>query len=202
MPRPLVLLVPALLFIACHGSPTEPEPSRGKLNGTVTFFETNTPAAGLRVHATMEMFSGFPETPPAETITDSDGRYSLVLNAGMHSVSVAGSDGHTSSFVQGITIATGRTTTQNFQVSSAGCAILSGRVMDIASNLPISGATVSFAGQTVISDAAGLYHFNLGCPPPHDPSAKLTVDHPSYQHREMTFGIPSMSTTIDLWLQK
>jgi hypothetical protein len=198
MPRPLVLLALALSLIACHGSPTEPAPPRATLAGTVSFFEGG-PAAGATVRASMNMFSGTPETPSPETVTDEQGRYSLTLNAGQHTVSVRAPGATSTSRIQIIEVPPG-TTTANFEVSSSGCAIINGRIMDGVKYTPISGATVSFLGQTMISGSDGAYRFNLGCPPPAKVSDTMIVDHPSYQRREFVLGVPTWSMTTDIWL--
>jgi hypothetical protein len=199
MTRPRFLLIPFALFVilsACHGgSPTEPKFPEATLTGNVTYLENGAPAGGA--HVTVSM-SG---DTKAEAIADAQGRYSLHTIGGSYVVSVFAPGSTHPAFIRLLDL--GPTTTmQDFQISSNGCAIMAGRVLDGGTRAPIAGASIAFFGLATVSGSDGSYSLNLGCPPqPAHVSETIVVDHPGYQHREFLISVPTYSTTADIYLQ-
>lgn len=195
MPR-LLLLSLALVLAACKGnSPTEPHFPDATLTGVVTFVESGAPVADATVSVRMAT-----ETAFIQARTDAQGRYTLMALPGTYTVRVFAPGASSPAFLDLIDI--GGTATRNFAISSAGCAIMSGRIIDQVSRAAIAGATITFFGQTAVSDAGGSYALHLGCPPrPHPVSEVITVDHPRYVRREFLISVPTYSTVADIFLQ-
>ena len=195
----LVLLIPFLVLLAlsaCNGSPTEPQFPHGTLAGTVVFGESGQPAGGARVIATM--IAG---TSTGEGLTDALGRYSLSIPGGSYNVRVNAPGATTAALIVLIDIVPGPNAA-NFRISANGCAIVTGRVLDGVTRAPISGAAITFFGQRTVTAADGSYQMNLGCPPrPATVSETIVVDHPAYQRREYLVGVPTYSTTWDIYMQ-
>ncbi len=200
MPRTLlVFLAFFLVFTACkQGTPTEPrlEPN-ATLSGTVFNAETGAPIAGARVAARMVVVKG--EAYFVEGVTDASGTYALTTVSGMYILSVFAPGATSPSFVQSISI--GFTPAADFRISLIGCVTMTGRVVDGSNvRLGISGATIDFAGQHVVTAADGSFRFELGCPPATD-RATMVIEHPNYQRRELVASIPRHSTTSEIVLE-
>lgn len=193
------LLVFSLVLLACDKSPTEPKFPDAVLTGTVTYIESGAPVANARVTAFLVQIKGRAE---GEARTDAQGRYSLTgIPGGQYSVAVYAPGAERASYIDQYDLGPGPNVV-NFRLSAEGCATMSGRVIDIVSHAGVSGATISFFGQRVVSAAGGAYALHLGCPPrPTSVSETITIEHPNYQRREYLISVPTYSTTSDIVLQ-
>jgi hypothetical protein len=197
MPRTLLVAL-VLALIACQKSPTEPQFPDAVLTGSVTFIDTGAPVANARVTALLSQIHGWAQ---GEARTDSEGRYSLSVPGGQYSVSVFAPGADRAAFIDQYDLVPGPNMV-NFHISVNGCVTMSGRVIDIVSHAGVSGATITFFGQRVVSAADGAYTFHLGCPPrPTTVSENITIEHPNYQRREFHIAVPTYSTTYDIVLQ-
>ncbi|HJQ38631.1 MAG TPA: carboxypeptidase-like regulatory domain-containing protein [Thermoanaerobaculia bacterium] len=199
MRRLLASLALLLVFTACkQGSPTEPRIElSATLRGTVINAETGAPIAGARVAARMVVVKG--EAYFVEGLTDASGNYALTTVSGMYILQVFAPGATSPSHVQQISI--GFTQAADFRISLIGCVTMTGRVIDGSNvRLGISGATIDFAGQHVVTAADGSFRFELGCPPATD-RANMILEHPSYQRREFVASIPRYSTTTEIVLE-
>jgi hypothetical protein len=195
---PLVPLALALALVACNKSPTEPQFPDAVLTGTVTFVETGAPVANARVTALLTQIHG---SAQGEARADAEGRYSLRVPGGQYSVSVFEPGADRAALIDQYDLVPGRNPV-NFRISADGCVTMSGRVIDIVSNMGVTGATITFFDQRVVSAADGAYALHLGCPPrPRTASEVITIEHPQYQRREFLIGVPTYSTTSDIVLQ-
>lgn len=200
MPRiPALLVSLALVFVACKGSPTEPKFDDAILTGTVTSLETGAPVADARVTAYLVQIRG---NASAEARTDASGHYALTgIPGGQYSVAVYAPGASGASFIDQYDLGRGPNVV-NFQISANGCVTMSGRVFDNVTRATVAGATITFFGQRVVSAGDGSFALHLGCPPrPTTPSEIITIEHPNYERREFTIGVPAYSTTSDIWLQ-
>ena len=190
-------LVLSLLAACNRSSPTEPSlEGTATLSGVVSYAETGAPVAGARVAAFMAVVKGTPRS--GEAVTDVAGRYSLSVPSGTYIVSVFAPGATSQSFVQSIVI--GGTAFSNFQISANGCVTLSGRVVDGNTMAGISGATIDFLGQHVVTGEDGRYRMDLGCPPTGSGNQPIAVDHPDYQRREWLRSVPTASSVGDIVL--
>lgn len=118
----------------------------GALAGTVTDATTGLPVAGATV-----------SYAAASTVTNSSGAYTLA-KAPLGTYQLTASAAGYTSQSQSVTVGAAATTTQGFSLAPLPGSI-SGVVSDGRSGLPLSGATVTYAGGQAVSDSAGAYSF-------------------------------------------
>ena len=98
----------------------------------------------------------------ATTTTTATGSFSLTLSPGTYGMTVSAA-GHITTN-QGVTVTNAKKTNVTVRlVNAASAGTLQGRVIDSASGLAISGATLTLSGQggTATSDVDGYYSFGL-----------------------------------------
>lgn len=195
--RRLPILAPLLfLLLACHGeSPTAPLESNAVITGRVTYAENGVPVLGARVWAAMSMGPG-----ADDQVTDANGNYTLHLIGGTYVVEVFAPGATAPSFVELFVVRLGQET-KNFAISSLGCVTVSGRVLDGVTYAGISGATITFEGQRVVSEGDGTYELQLGCGRTTRTTSTIVIEHPAYQRREYVTDAPLYSTRRDIYLQ-
>ena len=192
-----LLLLSCVLF-ACHGhSPTEPEIPKGGLSGRVTFIESAAPVINARITAGFSAINA-----RAETRTDSSGRYRFdSLPFGDQYVVIAYLPDSTEIGATRLAIVGKESSSLDLQMSSSHCAWFNGFVRDQNTHHGISGAMMSFFGKTMTTNADGSFSILLGCPPvPSSSSYPIVIEHPDYQRREFLLGVPSYTTTNDIFL--
>jgi carboxypeptidase family protein len=196
--RRLALL--ALVFTACHGSPTEPHLGIGSLSGRVVFAENGSPVSGARVVAHFVPIAHGRSTE-SQTLTDLSGRYSIEnLIGGQYVVSAYAPSSNETSAVRLIDLGP----TQNIldlQISANRCAWITGTVRDSNTRHPIGGATVTLGNIVATTASDGTYTLALGCPPVDDNmNHPFSVQHPAYQTRQFPTRVPTYSTRWDVLL--
>jgi carboxypeptidase family protein len=164
-----------LLAIACHRSPTEPEPPSisATLAGRVYLVEGGSAVLDARVVAT--------GATRQETATDATGSFRFdSLTPGTYSVAVSPIDANTRGIVLPVIVRSGANWL-DVPVSNSGCVIYYGSVHDAATGQPIAGAKVDLINQTV-TNASGEYALVVGCPPHFiGSSVGITFQHPDYK---------------------
>lgn len=162
--------------IGCGGSPAqptgEPAPSAAQARdgqvrvvGSVLDFQTNEAIGGARVRI-----------GNTTATTDASGVYSLTVPAGEARVSI---DDEPIAIVN----MQDRGYRGDFFVQITGCIARYGTVVDNQTRRPVSGATVSAAGVTVVTDQTGWFRLTLGCPGVPCVgfnTAFLSITHPNY----------------------
>lgn len=121
----------------------------GSISGTVTDAATGSPLSGATV-------SG-----PGQTTTAADGSYTLSSVApGTYTVTAAANGYQSSS--QSVSVTAGATSSINFALAQSvqgANGSLTGKVTSIFDGHAISGATVSYAGGSAVTDSSGAYQF-------------------------------------------
>lgn len=179
-------------YAAVEQSPRGPA---GTLTGAVTAADGGAPIEGATVEAVPG--TGAPRT----TVTDSSGRYSLVLSVGSYDVTVRAFGMQTQTSL-GAQVSEGETTTRDFALAAVPSYAVSGTVRDSA-GLPLANATVTILDTPLApatTDATGSYaftsvpegHYDLRaeagrCADPQE--APLTVDGPE----TLDFGLARRS---------
>ena len=157
----------------------------GKLAGTVT-----KSGGGAVAGATVAISGGSVATSVTVT-TNSSGAYATnFIPVGTYTVTVSAAGFTTQS--KTATVNTGQTTTVNFTLSSSGgTGTLSGTVVNISSNAPISGATVSFSGGSTTTNSSGFYQFTNVAPGTYN----VTAAHSGYFSATQSATVSSGTTT-------
>jgi hypothetical protein len=93
----------------------------------------------------------------------------------------------------------------DFLARTGTCVTRYGTVADALSLLPITGATVTLAGRSVVTASDGWYRIDLGCPSSGLVGFNTTfaaVSHPTYPSRDFVVGRGIFGTTrLDFSLQ-
>ncbi len=103
---------------------------QGTLTGTVTVSGTGAPIAQAKVLATLSPTQTF------SSMTDAAGFYQLLMPVGQYTVSTQ-AYGYTAVEVTGISVVSGTTTTQNFQLTAVPTFVVSGTVKDAVGGWPL-----------------------------------------------------------------
>jgi uncharacterized repeat protein (TIGR01451 family) len=113
------------------------------------------PVSGVTIRAENQDFEG-------QTLTDKAGDYFLPVIADQYQVS-ASAFGYYSTTVEGVTAATGLTTTVNLTLTAMPTGTLCGLVEELGTNLPIPGAVVRVDGSTIsgTTNTTGIYSLTL-----------------------------------------
>jgi hypothetical protein len=132
--------------IGCGGSSIEPSPDgQVRVAGSVLDFQSSAAVGGAHVNIGR-----------ATATTDPSGVYSLTVPVGEYQVSI---DGESIGFVKMVD----RTYRGDFYVHITGCVARYGTVLDRQRSRPVSGASVSLSGVTVMTDRTGWFQLTLGC---------------------------------------
>ena len=110
----------------------------GAITGTVTDANSHAPLQGILVYAQSSdgAFSDY-------AITNSSGQFTLKNNlpTGTYNLTELSPTGYLTNKISGVSVTTGQTTTQNIALNPSG--VITGRITDISTGQPISGASVS-----------------------------------------------------------
>jgi len=157
----------------------------GKLAGTVTN------STGGAVSGAAVMISGGSVTTNVTLTTNTSGGYATnFVPVGNYTITVSATGFSTQS--KSATVNTGQTTAVNFTLGSGGgTGTLSGAVVNISTNQPISGATVSFSGGSTTTNTNGFYQFtNVAAG-----AYSVTAVHTGYFASTQSATVSSGSTT-------
>jgi len=136
-------------YAAVNASPRGPT---GTLTGTVRDAATSTPLVGATVAVT--------GTSSRTTSTNGSGVYAMTLPVGTYNVT-GSKFGYQSATVNGLTVSTGATTTQNLNLTAAPSRSVSGTVRDPAA-LAVENARVTIEGTPIApatTNGSGAYSF-------------------------------------------
>ena len=168
------------------------------LSGRVLDFTTNGGVPGATVEFGNLNFSGT-LVPAATAVSDGTGSYRVAVVSG------------SSAIVQIDTAWIGQVQVNqeyrgDFFVRTGTCVARYGTVADALALHPISGATVTLSGTSVVTGAAGWYRIDLGCPANGLVGFNTTfvsVSHPDYPSRSFVAGRGVFGVSrMDLSLQK
>jgi hypothetical protein len=168
---------------AC-GSSTPTGPSEGAVtfSGVVREYATERAVVGALVRFVPEAQN--PSEPGPEATTAADGRYSVTVpRAGTYSVVADG-------LPVGLARVGGSTYRGDLLTRNGTCIARYGTINESQTLRPIAGATVALTGGRAVTDGAGWYRIDLGCPDVVLPGGTtvMTVTHPSYQDRVQVVG--------------
>jgi hypothetical protein len=162
-----------LLLAACGGTepvrntptaPTAPtSPAQVRVFGRVLEYATN----AIVPDATIDFYiTGIPVIA-GTVITDSSGRYSVLLSRGVrYNPRINGPDVDSN---RGTIVPVAKETEADYLVNGGTCIVFYGTVRDATTGEPISGATISVFGLPLQSGVDGSYRRELGCPTPSKP---------------------------------
>ncbi len=124
----------------------------GTIAGMVTDAVSHSPIVGATVTA-----DGKTAT------TDTNGNYSITIAPGTYNVTASAAN-YNSSTPASVTVMANATTTQNFALTKivpTENGTIAGKVTNVSSGLPISGATVTADGKTATTDTSGNYSITI-----------------------------------------
>jgi hypothetical protein len=176
-----IVVIAVVILQACdnHHGPTSPTPSSLVVRGTVVDFQTQSPISGAVVRVGTD-----PLTGGAETVTDTNGRYSLPQPP------------HTGMFyyfaINNSPAGRGYPAGANYRgdllVDTGTCVSRYGVVIDARTLRPIAGASI---GSLATTSSDGWYRIDWGCPSSGTIGLNTTfvsANHPSYMSQQQVLG--------------
>nr|WP_234359447.1 S8 family serine peptidase [Plantactinospora sp. BC1] len=164
-----------------------PRGDTGRVTGTVSNASTGEPVAGAEVRS-----GAF------NTVTDADGRYSLVLPVGTHELTASGYGFNPGTAT--VTLAPGQVLTQNFALATARMVTVAGKVTDgsghgwpLYAKIEVSGRP---GGPVFTNPVTGAYSFTV----PGSASYRLdtTVVYPGYRPVSTEVAVGTGSKTVNI----
>jgi hypothetical protein len=127
--------------------------ANGTIKGKVTNVSSALPISSATVSAGGQ-----------SSVTDVNGNYTISIAPGTYTVTATAA-GYNAASTSGIAVTSGATTVQNFALTPIVVQIVNGtikgKVTNVSSALPISGATVSAGGQSSVTDVNGNYSISI-----------------------------------------
>ena len=184
--RAATAVVAVVTLHACNNNrgPTAPTPTSAVVRGTALDFQTQTPISGAIVRVSTDPFAG-----GAETVTDSNGRYTLPQPP------------HTGMFyyfaINNSPAGRGYPAGANYRgdllIDGGTCVSRYGVVIDARTLRPIAGASLgsSPVGWSATTSGDGWYRIDGGCPSSGTigfNTTFLTASHPSHISQQQVLG--------------